>query len=76
MRAQVIRETVKRFLNEQTFERRTFNFDASPAKGIRRIYPRFSKLDGDMLNKVSKKTNKYRTELVREALDDYLRDSS
>jgi len=38
-----------------------------------RIYPRFSKSDWDMLNRVSKKTNKHRTELVRAAVDEYMR---
>jgi len=38
-----------------------------------RIYPRFSKSDWNMLNEVSKKTNRHRTELVREAVDEYLR---
>jgi len=70
--AQVIREAVKRFLNRRTFERNTFNFDASSARGTGRIYPRFSKSDWDMLNRVSKKTNRFRTELVREAVEEYL----
>jgi len=74
--AQVIREAVKKFLNRAVYERNTFNFDASSAKGTKRIYPRFSKSDWDMLNRASKKTNKYRTELVREAVDEYLRESS
>ena len=73
---QVIREAVKRFLNKQTFERNTFNSEASSARGTKRIYPRFSKSDWDMLNRVSKKTNRYRTELVREAVDEYLREAS
>jgi len=72
--AQVIREAVKRFLNRPTFGRNIFNFDASSAKGTKRIYPSFSKSDWDMLNKVSKKTNRFRTELVREAVVDYLKD--
>jgi len=72
--AQLIREVVKRFLNRRTFERNTFNFDAHSARGIKRIYPSFSKSDWDMLNKVSKKTNRFRTELVREAVVDYLKD--
>jgi len=38
-----------------------------------RIYPRFSKSDWDMLNRVSKKTNKHWTELVRAAVDEYMR---
>jgi len=38
------------------------------------IYPRFLKSDWDMLNRVSKKTNKHWTELVREAVDEYLRE--
>jgi len=38
-----------------------------------RIYPRFSKSDWDMLNRVSQKTDKLRTELVRGAVDEYLR---
>jgi len=73
-RAQVIREAVKRFLNRAIYERNTFNFDAHSAKGTKRIYPSFSKSDWDMLNKVSKKTNRFRTELVREAVVDYLKD--
>jgi len=73
--AQVIREAVKRFLNRAFYERNTFNFDALSAKGTKRIYPRFSKSDWDMLNRVSKKTNRRRTELVREAVDEYLRES-
>lgn len=73
-RAQVIREAVRRFLNRRTFRRDTFNFDASSAKGIRRVYPCFSKSDWDMLKKISKKTQKYRTELVREAIGKYLRE--
>jgi len=40
-----------------------------------RIYPRFSKSEWDMLNRVSQKTNRLRTELVREAVDEYLRES-
>jgi len=71
--AQVIRETVRRFLNKGTFERNTFNFHVPSARGTKRIYPRFSKSDWDMLNRVSKKTNRHRTELVREAVDEYLR---
>jgi len=74
--AQVIREAVKKFLNRAIYERDTFNFDASSARGTKRVYPRFSKSDWDMLNKVSKKTNKFRTELVREAVDNYLREPS
>jgi len=73
-RAQVIREAVKRFLDRSTFERNTFNFDAHSAKGTKRIYPSFSKSDWDMLNRVSKKTNRFRTELIREAVDEYLRE--
>jgi len=73
--SQVIREAVKRFLNRAIYERNTFNFDASSARGTGRIYPRFSKSDWDMLNRVSKKTNRFRTELVREAVDEYLRES-
>ena len=38
-----------------------------------RIYPRFSESDWDMLNRVSQKTDRLRTELVREAVDEYLR---
>ncbi len=72
--AQLIREAVTRFLNKRTFERRTFNFDASSAKGTKRIYPCFSKSDWDMLNSVSKKTNRFRTDLVREAVDEYQRE--
>jgi len=73
--AEVMREAVKRFLNRRAFKRHTLNFDASSARGTKRIYPRFSKSDWDMLNRASKKTNKYRTELVREAVDEYLRGS-
>jgi L-arabinose isomerase len=36
--AQLIRDAVKRFLNKGTFERNTFNFDASSAKGMKRVY--------------------------------------
>jgi len=72
-RTQVIREAVKRFLNRRTFERNTFNFDAHSPKGIKRIYPSFSKSDWDILNEVSKKTNRFRTELVGEAVVDYLK---
>jgi hypothetical protein len=72
--AQVIGEAVKRFLNRRSFERNTFNFDVSSARGAKRVYPRFSKSDWDMLNRVSKKTNRHRTELVREAVDEYLRE--
>jgi len=72
--AEVIREAVKRFLNRTIYERSTFNFDAPSAKGTKRIYPSFSKSDWDMLNRVSKKTNRHRTELVREAVVDYLKD--
>ena len=72
--AQVIREAVKRFLNKRTFKRNTFNFDASSVRGTKRVYPRFSKSDWDMLNRVSKETNRFRTELVREAVDEYLRE--
>jgi len=75
-RAQIVREAVRRFLNGRTFERNTFNFDAFSARGTKRVYPCFSKSDWDMLNRASKKTNKYRTELVREAVDEYLRESS
>jgi len=71
--AQVIREAVKRFLNKGTFERNTFNFHVPSVRGTKRIYPRFSKSDWDMLNRVSKKTNKHRTELVRAAVDEYMR---
>ena len=74
--AQVIREAVRRFLNRQTFERNTFNFDASSAKSTKRVYPLISKSDWDMLNRISKKTNRFRTDLVREAVHEYLRDSS
>jgi len=73
--AQVIREAVKRFLNRAIYERNTFNFDASSARGTKRIYPRFSKSDWDMLNRVSKKTNRHRTDLVRKAVDEYVRES-
>ena len=73
--SQVIREAVKRLLNRRTFERNAFNFDASSAKGTKRIYPRFSKSDWDMLNRISKKTNRFRTELVRKAVDEYLKES-
>ena len=73
--AQVIREAVKRFLNKQTFERNIFNFDTPSARGTKRVYPRFSKSDWNILNRVSKKTNRLRTELVREAVDEYLRES-
>jgi len=38
------------------------------------IYPRFLKSDWDMLNRVSQKTDKLRTELVRETVDEYLRE--
>jgi len=74
--AQVIREAVKRFLSRALYERSTFNFDASSARGTKRIYPRFSESDWDMLNRVSKKTNRHRTELVREAVEEYLRESA
>lgn len=73
--AQVIREAVKRFLNRAIRERSTFNFDASSARGTRRIYPRFSKSDWDMLNRVSRKSHRRKTELVREAVNEYLRKS-
>jgi predicted DNA-binding protein len=73
--AQVIREAVKRFLNRAICERSIFNFDASSARDTRRIYPRFSKSEWDMLNRASKRINRYRTELVREAVDEYLRES-
>lgn len=72
--AQIIRDAVRIFLNRRTSERNTFNFDAHSAKGTKRIYPSFSKSEWDMLNKVSKKTNRFRTELVREAVVDYLKD--
>jgi predicted DNA-binding protein len=73
-KAQVIREAVRRFLNRRTSGKNAFNFDASSAKGEKRIYPRFSKSDRDMLKKISKKTNRFRTDLVREAVEDYLRE--
>jgi len=70
-----VREAVKRFLNRQTFERNAFNFDTSSTRGTKRIYPRFSKTDWDILDKVSKKSHRHRTELVREAVDEHLRES-
>jgi len=73
--AQVIRKAIRRFLTRQILERNTFNFNASSARGTRSIYPLFSKSDWDMLKGVSRKTNRFRTELVREAVDEYLRDS-
>ncbi len=75
-KAEVIREAVRRFLNRAIYERNTFNFDALSARGTKRLYPCFSKSDWDRLNRLPKKTNKYRTELVREAVDEYLRESS
>ena len=75
-KAQVIREAVRIFLNRPVFETNTFNFDAGSAKGTKRIYPCFSKSDWDVLNEISIKTNRFRTELVREAVEEYLRVSS
>jgi predicted DNA-binding protein len=75
-KAEVIREVVRRFLTRPTFERNTFNFDAGSAKGTERIYPCFSKSDWKILDRVSKKPNRHRIELVREAVDWYLRESS
>jgi len=44
-------------------------------RDTKKIYPRFSESDWNMLNEVSKKTNRYRTELIREAVDKYHRES-
>jgi len=73
-RVQVVREAVKRFLGKRTFERNTFNFNAPSAKGTKGIYPRFSKSDWDMLNKISKNTGRCKTELLRKAVKEYLRE--
>jgi len=62
-------------LNRQALQTNTFNFDACFARGTKRIYPRFSKSDWNMLNEVSRKINRHQTELVREAVDEYLRES-
>lgn len=70
--SEVMREAVKGFLDRGLYERNTFNLDSSWARGTQRVYPRFSKVDWDRLNRISLKTNKFRAELVREAVDEYL----
>ena len=73
-RVQVVREAVQRFLNRQTFKRHTLHFNAPSVKGTKGIYPRFSKSDWDMLNKISKNTGRCKTELLRKAVKEYLKD--
>ena len=72
--AELIREAIKIFLGKPAYERNAFNLSPFSTKGIKRVYPRFSKSDWDMLDRISKKTDRHRTELVREAVAEYLRE--
>jgi len=71
--AELIREAIKRFLGRSLYQRNPFSFSPSSTKGVKRVYPRFSKSDWDMLDRISKKADRHRTELVRQAVEGYLR---
>jgi len=73
--AELIREAIKKFLGKPAYERNAFSFSPSSTRGVERIYPRIAKSDWDRLNRISMSANKAKTELVREAVDEYLRKS-
>jgi len=70
--AELIREAVKKFVDKPAHERNAFSFSPCSTKGVKRIYPRIAKSDWDTLNRISRSANRARTELVREAVDEYL----
>jgi len=74
--AELIREAIRRFLGKSLYERNPFSFNPSSTKGVKRVYPRFSKPDWDILDRISKKTERHPTELVREAVAQYLQESA
>jgi len=73
---QLVREAVEAFLSRETYGRSTFGFSPPRAKALRRIYPLFPGLHWDALTAISQETGKCKTDLVREAVDEYLRDSA
>ena len=72
---QLVREAVGAFLNKRTYERSTFNFSPPRTKALRRIYPLLPKSVWDSVTEISKRSSRPRAELVRDAVDDYLRKS-
>jgi len=60
-RTQVIKEAAKKILNRRTFERNMFNCKIPLGKDTKKVYPCLSKSDWDKLNRISKKTNRFRT---------------
>ena len=69
---ELIREAVKGFLGRPVHERNVFNLSSSSAEGVTRVYPRLRESDWDALTAISRETGKCRTDLVREAVNEYL----